>query len=159
MRKRQIRGWYGTQNLELINGSSDLPSLQHQWSGTEFENDEQWHLFAIQWDYHHNGLKQNSQNWKTTMERDLKYPHSEQYVPSSKACSKSSRLRSRLPLTSGTERLPATGTRRRVMTAQRLWVRLLLFASVDTSPGSRRDGFCRSCPSNKNITSSQTCLR
>ena len=74
--------------------------------------------------------------WGTHKESNREYPHLNSTIPSSKACSSITRLRSWLPKSTGSGSWPDSGTRRRVMTACFRLLERLTSASVDTSPAS-----------------------
>ena len=78
--------------------------------------------------------------WETQKELNRKYTHLNSTIPSSKACSSITRLRSWLPKATGPGSSLASGTRRRVMTACHRPLERLTSGSVDTSSASEKHG-------------------
>ena len=76
--------------------------------------------------------------WGAHNEPNIRYPHLNSILPSSKACSSITRLSSWLPTSTGPGCWPDNEIRRRMMTACFRLLMCLISASVDTSPASEK---------------------
>ena len=90
-------------------------------------------------------------NWGTHKEPNLKSLHLNSSLPSSKACSIISLLRSWLPNSIGIGCWPDNGTKRRVMTACLHLLLCRTSASVDTSPAREKQGPSLAAPGKKKL--------
>ena len=139
-----------------ISGSKICAPLLRKLSSAASPTDARWHWLEQLQGQREKCLK-NSTEWGTSIDSNSESHSQMTYIlPSSKACSSNSLIRSRLPNLTGPGCWSDIGTNRRVMTARFRLLSCLTSSSVDTSPAPEISGMASAVPKKEETDDSGT---